>query len=162
MDAQKYWRPTARRGQRVRGALLPVPPQPMSDARLNRFTHLLDTISEGERALAAAHRAVEGNDAARAEKELSNFLFVARLTLARAGDLPAQYIDLLGRTMARAMVARAAAWIEHSFENAPAEALRNAARADVEQVGGLPEAWLDGKTLVALDHLRQVLNIAPA
>jgi regulator of sirC expression with transglutaminase-like and TPR domain len=135
----------------------------MNDARLSRFTALLDTISEGERALDAAHRAVEENDPARAERELSRFLTDARPVLDKAGDLPSEYVDLLGQTVARALVARAAAWIEHSFEGeSTAEALRKAARADVAEAAGLPPAWLDAKTQLMLGRLQRVLETAPA
>jgi uncharacterized protein YecE (DUF72 family) len=163
MDARTMWRPVTRRGQRERGALLQMPPQPRIDARLSRFTSLLDTISEGERALDAAHRAVERNDPAQAERELSRFLSDARPVLEHTNDLPAEYVDLLGQTIARALVARAAAWIEHSFDQDPtAEALRKAARADVAEAEDLPPAWLDGKTQAMLGRLHRVLELAPA
>jgi hypothetical protein len=163
MDARNLWRPTTRRGQRARGALLQMPPRPMNDARLSRFTLLLDTISEGERALDAAHRAVEEDDPPRAERELSRFLTDARPALEKTGDLPAEYVDLLGQTVARALVARAAAWIEYSFEGEPtAEALRKAARADVAEAAGLPAAWLDARTQLMLGRLQRVLETAPA
>ena len=81
-----------------------------------------------------------------AEKELSTFLTNSRPVLEHAEDLPADYVDLLGQTAARALVARAAAWIEHSFDSEQtAEALRAAARADVAEATELPPAWLDAK-----------------
>jgi hypothetical protein len=140
-----------------------MPPQPRIDARLSRFTHLLDTISEGERALDTARRAVEQGDPARAERELSRFLTEAGPALEHAGDLPAEYVDLLGRTAARALVARAAAWVELSFEGEPAAAvLREAARADVAEASDLPAAWQDATTQMMLGRLQRVLEPAPA
>lgn len=163
MDARTVWRPATRRGQRRRAPLLQMPPQARVDIRLSHFTNLLDTITEGERALDRAHRAVEQNDPAQAERELSRFLSDARPVLERAGDLPAEYVDLLGQTVARAFVARAAAWIEHCFVgDETAEALRKAARADVAEVEILPAAWLDGKTRAMLGRLQRVLELAPA
>jgi hypothetical protein len=167
MDARNVMRPVTRRGQRGRGTLLQMPPQPRIDARLSRFTDLLDTISEGERALDAAHRAVERNEPAHAELALSRFLGDARPMLERVGDLPAEYVDLLGQTVARALVARAAAWIEHTFasersdDDPTADALRKAARADVAEAESLPPAWLDGKTQAMLARLQRVLELAP-
>jgi hypothetical protein len=140
-----------------------MPPQPRVDARLSRFTILLDTLSEGERALDAAGRLVAEGDVRRAERELSRFLNDARPALERAGDLPAEYVDLLGQTMARALVARVAAWIELSFDQATsAEALRKAARADVAEAGSLPGAWLDARTRTMLGRLQRVLELSPA
>ena len=163
MDARNLWRPEMRRRQRGRGALLQIPPRPSTDARLSRFTGLLDAIVEGERALDAARQAVEGGLPAEAEQELSKFLTLARPRLEQAGDLPSQYIDLLGQTVARALVARSAAWIEHSFDGEPApEALRSAARADVAEACGLPASWLDMKTQANLGRLQHVLELAPA
>ena len=134
MDARNLWRPTTRRVQRGRGLILQPPPRPSTDVRLSRFTNLLDTIAEGERALDAAHRAVEQGNPAEAEKGLSTFLTNSRPVLEHAEDLPVDYVDLLGQTAARALVARAAAWIEHSFDSEQtAEALRAAARADVAE-----------------------------
>jgi hypothetical protein len=138
-----------------------MPPQPRIDARLSRFTNLLDTISEGERALDAAHRAVEASDPARAERELSRFLTDARPVLERSADLPAEYVDLLGQTVARALVARAAAWIEHSLDGDPAAAaLRKAAQADAAEASELPAAWLDAKTQGILARVQRVLALA--
>jgi regulator of sirC expression with transglutaminase-like and TPR domain len=139
---------------------------------------LLDTISEGERALDLARRAVEQSDPARAERELSRFLTEARPVLERAGDLPVEYVDLLGRTAARALVARAAAWVEQAFagkslaserfagERSKSEpagaALREAARADVAEANDLPAEWLDGTTQMMLGRLQRVLELSPA
>lgn len=163
MDARNLWRPTTRRGQRGRGFLLHPPPRPAPDARLTKFTNLLDTIAQGERALDTARQAVEGGIPAEAEMALSRFLTEARPVLERAEDLPADYVDLLGQTAARALVARAAAWIEHSFDGEPAaEALRSAARADVANANSLPANWLDAKTQMNLARLQRVLELAPA
>jgi len=139
--------------------LLQPPPRPANDARLTRFTTLLDTITEGERTLDLAHVEVERSHPDQAEKELTQFILRARMVLEGCKDLPAEYVDLLGSILARCMVARAAAWVEQSFATEPAaHALRDAARADIAEVSELPVGWRDARTQMTVSRLQLVLN----
>ena len=163
MDARNLWRPTTRRMMGPRGMLLQPPPRPATDARLTRFTTLLDTLTDGERALEAAHRAVEQGDATRAAHELTGFISRAQPVLERSRDLPGEYVDLLGQSLARCLVARAGAWTEQALgPGRGTQALIGAARADVVSVNQLPAAWLDQKTRAALARLEHVLEPAAA
>lgn len=162
MDARNLWRPTTRRSMRSRGMLLQPPPRPAVDARLTRFTTLLDTLTAGDRALDAAHRLVEEGNPAAAEVELSDFIVRAQPVLEHSHDLPTEYVDLLGQNLARCLVARAAAWIERAMGAEPNAALRRAAEADVESASALPAEWLDQKTRQALSRLEQLLEPAAA
>jgi hypothetical protein len=139
--------------------LLQPPPRPASDARLTRFTTLLDTLTEGERALAAAHRQVESGDPGQAERELSNFIAAAQPVLEHSHDLPGEYVDLLGQSLARCLVARAGARVEQALSGEPgADLVLRAARSDAASVDQLPAEWLDQKTRLALTRVQQVLH----
>jgi hypothetical protein len=143
--------------------LLQPPPRPATDARLTRFTTLLDTLAAGEQALDLAHRLVEEGKPADAERELTDLIVRAQPVLERSRDLPAEYVDLLGQSYARCLVARAAAWAEQAMGRfAGAEAFLRAARADVDTVNQLPAEWLDQKTRSALTRLQHVLEPAVA
>jgi hypothetical protein len=163
MDARNLWRPTTRRLMRSRGMLLQPPPRPATDARLTRFTTLLDTLTAGEHALDAAHRLVEQGAPAQAERELTGFITDAQPVLEHSHDLPGEYVDLLGQTLARCLVARAAARVEQALSGGlGADILLRAARADVAAVDGLPAEWLDQKTRTALSRVQHVLEPTPA
>lgn len=162
MDARNLWRPTTRRPMRSRGMLLQPPPRPAADARLTRFTTLLDTLTVGERTLGTAHQFVEQGNPVAAEAELTDFIVRAQPVLEHSHDLPAEYVDLLGQSLARCLVARAAAWLEQAMGSEPSDALRRAAQADVASVNELPAEWLDQKTRQALTRLQQVLEPAAA
>jgi hypothetical protein len=138
--------------------LLQPPPRPASDARLTRFTDLLDTLTDGERALEAARLSVERGDPAQAERELTDFIVRAQPVIEHSRDLPAEYVDLLGQGLARCLVARAGARTEQALGPGPGGALLLAARSDVESVNQLPKAWLDQKTRAALSRLENVLE----
>jgi hypothetical protein len=139
--------------------LLQPPPRPASDARLNRFTNLLDTLTDGERALEAAHRSVQQGNPVQAERLLTDFISRAQPVLEHSRDLPAEYVDLLGQSLARCLVARAGAWTEQALGPEPGtDALLRAARADVESANQLPASWLDQKTRTALTRLEHVLE----
>jgi hypothetical protein len=158
MDARNLWRPTTRRPMRSRGMLLQPPPRPAADARLTRFTALLDTLTAGEQALEAAHQLVEEGHPAEAERDLTDFLVAAQPVLEHSDDLPSEYVDLLGQNIARCLVARAAAWAEQAMGSPGAEAFLRAARADTDTANHLPAGWLDQKTRVALTRLQHVLE----
>ena len=159
MDARNLWRPTTRRVMRSRGMLLQPPPRPASDARLTRFTNLLDTLTDGERALEAAHRSVERGDPAQAERQLTDFIVRAQPVLEHSRDLPGEYVDLLGQSLARSLVARAGAWSEQALgSGSDTETLLRAAWGDVASVNQLPASWLDQKTRMALARLEHVLE----
>ncbi len=163
MDARNLWRPTTRRLMRSRGLLLQPPPRPAADARLTRFTTLLDTLTEGERALDTAHRLVERGDPGQAERELSQFIQAAQPVLEHSQDLPVEYVDLLGQMFARCLVARAAARVEQALSGeSGADILLRAARADADSVEALPAEWLDQKTRGALSRVQHVLEPAAA
>lgn len=163
MDARNLWRPATRRPMRSRGMLLQPPPRPATDARLTRFTTLLDTLTAGESALGAAHRLVEQGSPAQAERELTQFIVAAQPVLEHSRDLPAEYVDLLGQSLARCLVARAGAWAEQALASEPsADAFLRAARADVAEANQLPAAWLDQKTRMALTRLQHVLEPSAA
>jgi hypothetical protein len=163
MDARNLLRPVTRRPMRSRGMLLQLPPRPATDARLTRFTTLLDTLTAGESALEAAHALVERGNAAQAERELTQFIVAAQPVLEHSRDLPAEYVDLLGQRLARCLVARAGAWVEQALASElDAEALMRAARADMASVNALPTTWLDHKTRMALTRLQHVLEPAAA
>jgi hypothetical protein len=158
MDARNLWRPTTRRPMRSRGMLLQPPPRPAADARLTRFTTLLDTLTAGEQALEAAHRLVEQGNPAEAERGLTEFVAAAQPVLEHSDDLPSEYVDLLGQNLARCLVARAAAWVEQAMGSAGAEPFLRAAQADTDTVSHLPARWLDQKTRAALTRLQHVLE----
>lgn len=159
MDARNLWRPTSRRLMRSRGMLLQPPPRPATDARLTRFTTLLDTLTEGERVLDAAHRFVENADPALAESELTGFISAAQPVLEHSEDLPDEYVDLVGQVFARCLVARAAARVERALSAEPAaHILLEAARADAAAAGQLPPEWLDQKTQFALARVQHVVE----
>ncbi len=163
MDARNLWRPATRRPMRSRGMLLQPPPRPATDARLTRFTTLLDTLTAGESALDAAHRLVEQGYPAQAERELTQFIVAAQPVLEHSRDLSGEYVDLLGQNLARCLVARAGAWVEQALSSdLGADALWRAARVDVASVNELPAAWLDHKTRMALARLEHVLEPAAA
>lgn len=163
MDARYLWRPTTRRPMRSRSMVLQPPPRPATDARLTRFTTLLDTLTAGESALDAAHRFVEQGSPAEAERELTRFIAVAQPVLEHSRDLPREYVDLLGQNLTRCLVARAGAWVEQAFSSEVGEdALLRAALADVASASQLPAAWLDQKTQMTLTRLKHVLEPAIA
>ncbi len=137
-------------------------PRPAADARLTRFTTLLDTLTAGERVLDAARRMVEDGDAAQAERELSHFIAHAQPVLDHSLDLPGEYVDLLGQAMTRCLVARAAARVEQAMAAQPGEQFLRDARGDVDAANQLPAEWLDQKTRLALTRLQQVLEPAAA
>ncbi|MGE5604009.1 MAG: hypothetical protein ACM30E_13240 [Nitrososphaerales archaeon] len=130
---------------------------------MTRFTTLLDTLTAGESALGAAHRLVEQGSPAQAERELTQFIVAAQPVLEHSRDLPAEYVDLLGQSLARCLVARAGAWAEQALASEPsADAFLRAARADVAEANQLPAAWLDQKTRMALTRLQHVLEPSAA
>lgn len=164
MDARSLWRPTTRRALRARGLLLQPPLRPATDARLTRFTALLDALTAAEHGLDAAHRLVQLGDPAQAERALTQVIAAVQPVLEQTQDLPAEYVDLLGQSLARCLVARAGAWIEQALGTrrtaADGAALLRAARADTDSVHQLPAAWLDQKTRTALTRLEHVLEPA--
>lgn len=161
MDARNLWRPTTRRSNRSRGMLLQPPPRPAADARLTRFTTLLDTLTDGERALNQSCQLVEAGKPAQAERRLTDFVGMAQPVLEHSYDLPGEYIELLGQTLARCLVARAAARVEQALSGEPgADILLRSARADAERVNELPAGWLDHKTRAALTRVQHVLEPA--
>jgi hypothetical protein len=163
MDARNLWRPTTRRLMRSRGMLLQPPPRPATDARLTRFTTLLDTLTDGERTLDTAHRLVEVGDPAQAERELTKYIAEAQPVLEHSPDLPGEYVDLLGQVFARCLVARAGARVEQALAGgAGPDLLLRAAETDVDLVDRLPAAWLDQKTRNALIRVQQILEPAAA
>lgn len=163
MDARNLWRPTTRRLMRSRGMLLQPPPRPATDARLTRFTTLLDTLTDGGSALDSAHRLVELGEPAEAERELTEFIARAQPVLEHSGDLPGEYVDLLGQSLARCLVARAAARVEQALAGSRgSDTLLHAAQSDADLVGHLPANWLDQKTRGALRRVQQVLEPAAA
>lgn len=163
MDARNLWRPTTRRLMRSRGMVLQPPLRPAADARLTRFTTLLDTLTAGESALETAHRLVEQGYPAQAERELTLFIADAGPVVERSPDLPGEYVDLLGQTLARCLVARAAARVEQALSGgAGADILLREARADAEAANRLPAEWLDQRTRLALSRVEHVLEPAAA
>ncbi len=163
MDARNLWRPTTKRPMRSRGMLLQPPPRPATDARLTRFTTLLDTLTAGESALDAARRLVEQGDPAQAERTLTEFVLRAQPVLEHSQDLPLEYVDLLGQNLTRCLVARAGARVEQAMGAEPgATAMLRAAREDVASVNKVPAEWLDQKTRTALRRLEHVLEPAAA